>query len=325
MSGESNTLKERAKNALQKLYPFFAYFIGLLLLINTPVFGVVFLALTLMLNPKVSEYTSKVALLSKISGQPKTIYWSSLLVFIVAASIGNPREADNQRKTTNTEAPAKASVVSEATRVSTPKPPSVPTDPADFQSNLAHNLENLGILLKCPTTKGKGETVYVAITKHIEDAEDETIGTSDGEPLLLMFPDLLTLGSPPKTRIKANWVAGFIFYWGRDGLADNIQFGAREVQRSESAIYLRELTAFHLTDYVGGKGGHYDGFTIDRQSGALRIFTKFTNSYYNCSPMADDKKTQTFTNLYRAQHGMATSYIEKLRVQKEKDLANQKF
>ena len=83
MSREIHPLKERLKNALQKLFLIIAYLIGIIILIQSPVLGVVFLGLTLLLNPKVAVYASKIGPLEQLSQQPKIIYGASLAVFVL--------------------------------------------------------------------------------------------------------------------------------------------------------------------------------------------------------------------------------------------------
>ncbi|MDB4831714.1 hypothetical protein OAH28_03430 [Hyphomicrobiales bacterium] len=178
----------------------------------------------------------------------------------------------------------------------------------ESDNNLIHNINNLGLFLRCTGFEGTPESNAVYwVGMSTKAPKGATMSN-------FRFPKYELISTKmSKHRIFSEQAydaydqeSAFLFYYNHnqpDPFIDNMQYIA-SVKKTDS---LYEFGAAQsVAAYSPVLGVSYD-ISIERKSGILKFYDRvyFVSDQYNCSPVSEADKEKMFTNLYRNLHNYA--------------------
>jgi hypothetical protein len=178
----------------------------------------------------------------------------------------------------------------------------------ESDNNLIHNINNLGLFLRCTGFEGTPESNAVYwVGMSTKAPKGATMSN-------FRFPKYELISTKmSKHRIFSeqgydayDQESAFLFYYNHnqpDPFIDNMQYIA-SVKKTDS---LYEFGAAQsVAAYSPVLGVSYD-ISIERKSGILKFYDRvyFVSDQYNCSPVSEADKEKMFTNLYRNLHNYA--------------------
>lgn len=180
----------------------------------------------------------------------------------------------------------------------------------ESDNNLIHNINNLGLFLRCTGFEGTPESDAVYwVGMSTKAPKGATMSN-------FRFPKYELISTEmSKHRIFSEQAydaydqeSAFLFYYNHnqpDPFIDNMQYIA-SVKKTDSLYEFGAAQSVAAYSPVLGVG--YD-ISIERKSGILKFYDRvyFVSDQYNCSPVSEADKEKIFTNLYRNLHNYAFS------------------
>ena len=201
--------------------------------------------------------------------------------------------------------------------VSTEKPlQAANPSPVDYAYNLAHNLDNLELLLRCTRLKGnskqRGEVYWVGMNANSDNT------TKFRFPYYKFISD-----EANKHEIILKEKSSILFYENElqpGSFAEELQYGA-SVSKTTSSY------KFRTVESVAGANYSLDEYSIMRDTGVLKTWNEkyALRNEYQCNPVPEIDKAEIFSRLYDRVHKYTVNKYNEVQARFDKEIRNRKF